>query len=95
MRREKNAAASQAVDEVSAKQAENSAGDCGDVKQHADPMIENRASGFGRKEFAQGGLNGQRQDEKFIGVECESDAGDCADEPLDRTQAERIFLWRG
>src|SRR6267154_3880135 len=80
---EKYAPAAQTVDEVSAKQAEDSARDCRDVEQHADPVVENRASGVGRKEFAQCGLNGQRQDQEFICVECESDTGDGADEPLD------------
>jgi RNA polymerase-binding transcription factor DksA len=56
-----DAAAAEPVDQVSAQQAENSAGDGGNVEHPSDPVIELDASRLGRQEFGQCRLDGERE----------------------------------
>ena len=61
MLQNQNAAAAEPIDQVSAQQAEYSAGDGGNVEHPSDPVIEFGASGLGREEFGQGRLDGERE----------------------------------
>src|SRR5229473_2359928 len=69
---EQHAAAAQSIDQIPAEQTEDAPSDGGDIKEHADPMIEDRTARFGGEQLAQSRPDNQRQHQEFVRVERKS-----------------------
>ena len=80
---------SEAIGQIPAEQAEDTAGKRGDVEHPPDPHLILGRSRHRARQLQQGRTDNERQHQDFVDVEGEADRGNRADQPLDRRQPSR------
>ena len=82
-----HAAPAEPVGQVAADQAECAADQRRDPEEHADPEIEAGRAGFLAGQLANRRSDHERRHQDFVDVERETEGGNRADQPLQRSQA--------
>ncbi len=83
---DQHATAAEAIGEIPAKQAERAADNRGDPEEQPDPVIELGRSGPRAGQLADRRSDDERGHQDFVDVECETEGGNGADQPLHGSQ---------